>query len=203
MDGPAQEARAALDRHAWNDALTLLRQADAANGLDGDGLEMLADAAWWMAQPHESLAARERAYSAFAKAGDKRRAATTALRIAQDNGINLDYPVAMAWFARASQLLEGDEDCAAFGYLLFVRAATGQGSMTLDEIVGLGQRAADLGRKFGDRDLEAYGTMAQGLAQVALGDPAAGLARLDEATVAAGAGEPPPRATRWGDSGAS
>src|SRR2546423_599298 len=45
MDGPAQEARAALDRHAWNDALTLLRQADAADGLDGDGLEMLADGA--------------------------------------------------------------------------------------------------------------------------------------------------------------
>src|SRR5205814_8174211 len=128
---------------------------------------------------------------------DTRLAATTALRIAQDNGVNLNYPVAMAWFGRATQLLEGDEDCAAFGYLLFTRAATGHGSMTLDEIVALGQRAAELGRKFGDRDLEAYGTMAQGFAQVAFGDPAVGLARMDEATVAAVAGELTPWSTGW------
>jgi hypothetical protein len=31
-----------MDRHAWSEALTLLKQADAANELDADGLELLA-----------------------------------------------------------------------------------------------------------------------------------------------------------------
>ena len=124
-----EEARQALDRHAWNEALTLLRQSDTMNGLDAEGLEMLADAAWWMAEPDESLTARERAYAAFAKAGEKRRAATIALRIAQDNGTNRNYAAAMAWFERASQLLQGDEDCPAFGYLLFSQAAISHGSI--------------------------------------------------------------------------
>src|SRR5207253_3850585 len=108
--------------------------ADATNGLDAEGLEMLADSAWWMAEPDESLAARERAYAGFTKAGDKRRAATIALRIGQDNVINRNYAAAMAWLGRATQPLAGDEDCAAFGYLLFARAAMGHGSMSLDEI---------------------------------------------------------------------
>jgi hypothetical protein len=191
------DAKQALDRHDWNEALTLLRQADAAGGLDADGLGMLADAAWWMAQPDESVAARERLYAALVKAGDTRRAATTALRIAQDSGINHAYSVAMAWFERAAKLLEGDEDCAEFGYLLFVRAAMGHSSMSVDEVVELGRRAAALGKKFGDRDLEAFGTMAQGLVMITYGDVAKGLARLDEATVAAVAGELSVWSTGW------
>ncbi|HEX9268586.1 MAG TPA: adenylate/guanylate cyclase domain-containing protein [Candidatus Limnocylindria bacterium] len=183
------EARTALERHSWADALTLLRQADAASGLDAEGLEMLADAAWWMAEPDESLAARERAHAAFAEAGNTRRAATVALRLAQDNGNKRAYAAAGAWLERATKLLDGDEDCAAFGYLLFARAAMGHDSMSLDDVLALARRAADLGRRFGDRDLEAFGTMAEGLALVRYGDVAAGLTRLDAAAVAAVAGE--------------
>jgi hypothetical protein len=43
--GTVAEARKALDRHAWGEALTLLREADPAGGLDAEALEMLADAA--------------------------------------------------------------------------------------------------------------------------------------------------------------
>ncbi len=197
MGDPLDQARKALERHAWGDALTLLRQADAASGLDAESLEMLADAAWWMAQPAESLAARERAHAAFAAAGNTRRAATVALRLAQDNANKRAYAAAGAWLERAAKLLEGDEDCAAFGYLLFVRAATGHAAMGLDETVALARRAADLGKRFGDRDLEAFGTMAEGLALVYYGDVAGGLARLDAATVAAVAGELSVWPTGW------
>jgi len=49
--------------------------ADAAKRLDAQGFEMLADAAWWMAQPDESFAARDAPYAAFVEAGarDARR----------------------------------------------------------------------------------------------------------------------------------
>jgi len=189
VEGTLEEARKALDRHAWDDALTLLREADSASGLTPDGLEMLADAAWWMAQPDESLAARGRAHVAFVAAGDTRRAAGIALRLGQDNANRRAYAAAGAWLERAEQLLAGDEDCAEFGYLLFVRAAMGHASLGLDETVALARRATDIGKRFGDRDLVAFGTMAEGLTRIGYGDVTAGLARLDAATMAAAAGE--------------
>jgi class 3 adenylate cyclase len=191
------DARKALARHAWAEASALLRQADAANGLDAEGLEMLADASWWLAQPDDSLAARERAYAAFVKAGDKRRAARVALRLGQDNGNKLAYAAAGAWLERATKLLEGDEDSAEFGYLLFVQVSVGHAALGADAAVALSRRANELGKRFADRDLEAFGALGEGLTLIAYGDVAAGLARLDTATVAAVAGELTPFTTGW------
>ena len=197
MADTLEEARKALDRHAWADALTLLRQADAAKTLDAEGLEMLADAAWWMAEPDESLAARERAHVAFAAAGKTRRAAAVALRLGQDNGNKRAFAAAGAWLERAGKLLEGDEDCVEYGYLLFVQIAVGHAEMGLDPTVAIARRAADLGKRFGDRDLQAYAAMGEGLTRIAYGDVAEGLARLDTATVAAVAGELTVFTTGW------
>jgi len=191
------EARKALDRHAWGDALNLLRQADATKSLDAEGLEMLADAAWWMAEPDESLAARERAHAAFAAAGNTRRAAAIALRLGQDNGNKRAYAAAGAWLERAGKLLEGDEDCVEYGYLLFAQIAVGHAEMGLDATVAIARRAADLGKRFGDRDLQAFAAMGEGLTRIAYGDVAEGLARLDTATVAAVAGELTVFTTGW------
>jgi len=191
------EARKALELHAWGDALTLLREADAAKRLDAQGFEMLADAAWWMAQPDESFAARERAYAAFVEAGSTRRAARVALRLGQDNANKRAYAAAGAWIERAAKLLEGDEDSAEYGYLLFVQAASGHAALGLDGTIALARRAAELGKRFGDRDLEAFGTMAEGLTLIAYGDVPSGLARLDKATVAAAAGELGVWSTGW------
>jgi class 3 adenylate cyclase len=191
------DARKALDRHAWADALTLLRQADVAKNLDAGGLEMLADAAWWMAFPDESFAARERAYAALVETGNNRRAAGVAVRLVLDSANKRAYAAAGAWMERAAKLLEGDEDSREFGYLLFMQAASGQAQLGLDGTVALARRAAEIGRRFHDRDLEAFGTMAEGLTLVAYGDVAKGLARLDAATVAAVAGELSVWSTGW------
>jgi len=191
------EARKALDRHAWGDALNLLRQADATKSLDSEGLEMLADAAWWMALPDESLAARERAHASFAAAGNRRRAAAVALRLGQDNGNKRAYAAAGAWLERAGKLLEGDEDCVEYGYLLFVQIAVGHAEMGVDATVAIARRAADLGKRFGDRDLQAFAAMGEGLTRIAYGDVAEGLACLDTATVAAVAGELTVFTTGW------
>ena len=197
MADTLDDARKALDRHAWADALTLLRQADAASGLDAEGLEMLADAAWWMAEPDESLAARERAHAAYASAGNTRRAAAVALRLGQDNGNKRAYAAAGAWLQRAEKLLEGDEDCVEYGYLLFVQIAVAHAEMGLDQTVAIAHRAGDLGKRYGDRDLQAFAAMGEGLTRIAYGDVAEGLASLDRATVAAVAGELTVFTTGW------
>ncbi|MGH2492405.1 MAG: LuxR family transcriptional regulator, partial [Candidatus Limnocylindria bacterium] len=190
-----EAGRKALDRHAWADALALLKQADAANELDADGLEMLADAAWWMAQPTDSIAARERAFAGFVATGNTRRATRVALRLAQDNYNRHALSVAQAWFARAQKLVEGDQNSAEFGHVMFVSILIG--ARALPESVALGAQIAELGQRFGDRDLQAYGAMAQGFALVANGDVKAGFAQFDVATLAASAGELDIWSTGW------
>jgi class 3 adenylate cyclase len=194
---PLEAGRSAIERHAWPEALALLKQADAANSLDAAGFEMLADAAWWMAQPDESLGARERAYAAFVAAGDKGRAARAALRLSQEHTNRLAMAVARAWFTRAEKLVKDDEDSAAFGHYLFVRALTGLGPSDVDAAVEVGRRIALLGERFGDRDLQAFGAMAQGFALVANGDVKEGFAQFDVATLAAAAGELDVWPTGW------
>lgn len=187
---PLEAARAALERHAWADAFALLKEADGESALDADGLEMLADAAWWMGQPADSLAARERAFAAFVTAGNTRRATLHAIRLAQDNAGKRAFAVAGAWLGRAEKLVEHDQDSVEFGYVLFARALmSASGPAGLDEAVAAARAIVQLGERFGDRDLQAMGTMAEGYALLTGGDVKGGLARFDVATLAAAAGE--------------
>lgn len=192
-----EAGRKALERHAWAEALTQLKQADAARELDAEGLEMLADAAWWMAEPAVSVAARERAYAGFVAAGDKHRATRAALRLALESANRNAMSTAQAWFVRAQKLVEGDEDSAAFGHVLFVRVLMGQRPTDVDEAVALGKRIAGLGERHGDADLQAFGAMAQGFALMSGGDVKGGFAHFDAATLAAAAGELSVWPTGW------
>lgn len=187
----------ALERHQWAEALTQLKQADAARELDAEGLEMLADAAWWMAEPAVSVAARERAYAGFVAAGGKKRATLAALRLAQESANRNAMSTAHAWFARAEKLVEGDEDSAAFGHVLFVRFLIGDRPTDVDEAVAVGRRIVELGERHGDRDLQAFGAVAQGFALLAGGDVKSGFAQFDAATLAAAAGELDVFSTGW------
>ena len=192
-----EAGRKALERHAWAEALAQLKQADAARELDPEGLEMLADAAWWMAEPAVSVAARERAYTGFVAAGDKDRATLAALRLAQEHANRMAMSTAQAWFARAEKLVEGNEDSAAFGHVLFVRLLIGARPTDVDEGVAVGRRVAALGERHGDRDLQAFGAVAQGFALLAGGDVKSGFAQFDAATLAAAAGELDVWSTGW------
>lgn len=187
-------ARKALDKHAWDDAFGLLKRIDATTGLDAEGLEALADASWWTAQPAENLAARERAYTAYLAAGDKRRAATAALWLVRDYGTKGATALAQAWLERAEELVAGDEDSAAFGYVLFIRSFIGLTPDPAEELV-IGRRVSALGERHGDRDLAAYGLMLEAIALMGTGEVAKGLAAFDRATVAAVADEVDPWTT--------
>jgi hypothetical protein len=159
--GIPEAARQALDRHAWAEAFALLKESDRSGVLDGEGLEALAEASWWTAQPAENIAARERAFTAYVAAGEKRRAAIAAVWLVRDYGSKGADAIARAWLERAEKLLEGDENSAAFGYLLFIRTFIGR-TEGPDEEIAIGRRIAALAERFGDRDLQAYGLMDRG-----------------------------------------
>ena len=72
-------ARDAVGREAWAEAYEGLWALDPSL-LTPQDLEGFADAAWWLSRIDESIAARQRAYSGYAAAGEDPRAAGCAAR---------------------------------------------------------------------------------------------------------------------------
>jgi class 3 adenylate cyclase len=195
LDDPVAEARAALDRHAWHEAFDLLRKADADRELSAEEFELLGEAAWWAGDMDACVSARERAYAAHLEAGDRRQAAMVALWLTRDHGNRLAGAQSSGWFRRAERLLQNEPDGVARGYLEMMRSRQAHNEGRFDEAVQVGERAVDIGARFGDPDLQALALMYQGMAMVGRGDVEDGLALLDEATVAAVSGELAPNVT--------
>ena len=134
-----------------------------------------------------SLAARERAYRLYRRRGDSRSAARVATLLGIDNHqFRGDTAIGSGWFRRAHRLLDELPRAPEHGWLWIW-----EGQIAL--IVGndpatarrLGADAAELGRALGSIDIEMTGLGLEGLALVAEGEVATGMARLDEATTAA------------------
>jgi class 3 adenylate cyclase len=182
-------ARSAMERHAWREAFDLFATADAAGELSGADLEALAEAAWWTAQADLGIDAKERAFAAHVAAGDGARAAFVALRVALEYRLKGAAAVAAGWQGRAERVLQNEPECVAHGYLALAKGGKAEGAGDFagaDELYGT---ALDIGTRLGDRDLQAYALLSQGMVLVAGGRVEEGMALVDEATVAAVAGE--------------
>jgi hypothetical protein len=93
-------ARAALDRGSWAEAYERLRHIDPTE-LTARDLEGLADAAWWVSRWEESIAARQKAYAAYAAASEDRSAARMAGRLCVEHFTRREPAVGGGWFMRA------------------------------------------------------------------------------------------------------
>jgi len=164
--------------------------------LDTDELEQAVTTAYLAGRVTEAMEALQRAQELHARRGDARRASRSAFwlgflllgrgELAQGSG----------WLARARRLLEGQPpDCPEHGYLLLPAA---MGQIDAGDHAGAqatAARASALGRRAGEADLVAMGLFLQGAAAVTGGQVPEGLALLDEAMVAAVAGELSPPVT--------
>lgn len=184
-----EQASEALGRHGWSEAYELLTQADAARTLEPRGLELLAQASWWVGKLEDAIEARERAYAGYVKAGDSVMAAAAAALLGQANLVRATYPVANAWLNRADHHLEGIDDTVVHGWVAAVRAFQLALEGRHEEGLAASVRAGELATTFGDRDLWAIALSAEGQARIHLGDLERGLAQVDEATIAAVGGE--------------
>lgn len=194
-ESPLQAGRAAISRHEWREAFDLLQAADELAPLEPDDQEALAQAAWWTGRLDESIAARERAYAAYLRAGRPRPAARAALNLSQDYFNKLAHSIGAGWFNRAERLLEAEGDCAEKGYLAMFHGLGLMAMGKLDDAFEAAKQTLEIGTRFGDRDLQAYGLLLEGKALVQKGEVGDGLALLDEATVAAVSGEVGPLAS--------
>ena len=192
---PLQDGRAALARNAWREAFEFLNTADELEPLGPDDLVGLAEAAWWTGRLEQCIGARERAYSGYLEGGEPRRAAAVALDISHDYFSKHAQSIGAGWFNRAERLLEKEDDCAEQGFLLMFHGMGLMDAGDFDGALEAAKRTLDIGMRFGNRDLQAYGLMIEGTALVRKGKVAEGLALLDEATVAAVSGEIGPLAS--------
>jgi class 3 adenylate cyclase len=194
-DSPLHAGREAATRHAWREAYELLGRADESNALTADDLAMLGEAAWWLGRLEDSIAARERAYSAYLEQGDLRSAAVMAVTLANDHFGKLAHSIGAGWFNKAERLLENDPDCSERGWLSMMHSLAALQMSDHGTALEAADTTLDIGMRFGDRDLQAFGLTLKGRALIGSGQVHDGLALLDEATVAAVSGELKPHST--------
>ena len=178
------------------DAYELLSSADRSDPLGPEDLELLATAAYMLGRLDAYLDCLERAYRTHL---DK-DAPITALRCAFWIGVHLaqqgEMGRASGWLGRAERLLDREAaDRVEAGYLLLPLVFRQEASGELEAAAGTAAEAAASGERFGDADLFALAAHEQGHVLIRLGRVREGLALLDEAMVAAVAGELSPIVT--------
>jgi len=181
--------REAGQQRAWGDAYRSLSLADESSSLAGPDLELLAAAAYLLGHVEECRGALQRAHRAFAAAGEPRRAARCLFWVAFTLLLEGDLAPASGWLARASRLLEHEQDCAELGLLLLPDAVLAGAAGDYRGSEAAAARAVEIGARAGDADLVTLGLHFQGRALVREGRLGEGLALLDEAMVAVVAGE--------------
>jgi LuxR family maltose regulon positive regulatory protein len=183
--GRAEEAMAKAD---WPAARALFMEA-LERQQTPEAFEGLASAAFFLDEPVLALESRERAYAGYQEAGRAVDAARVAIALAWDyRTLRGERAVSDGWLARARRLLDGHGQTRERGWL-----ALREASFALPQNAAMArERCAEaeaLGRKLDDVDLEMTAIALDGLSRVSQGEIASGMARLDEATTAATAGE--------------
>jgi len=183
-EDPLQAGRESHARQEWEHAASLLAAADHA-----DDLVLLGEALLWANRHDESFTAKERAYQAYLRAGDDRRAGYVAVLLTVHNAVRLDMAVAGGWLAKAEKLLEPHQDSREHGYLAFVLTLLKEAAGDWDAVLELAGRMRELGREHADADLEALGLAFQRLVATRRGSLVEGERLLDEAMASAVGGE--------------
>jgi class 3 adenylate cyclase len=190
-----ETARNAADRHAWRAAYEAYSNLDR-EGLAGEDLERFAEAAWWSGKLEEAIYLRERSYARFSADGRGRDAARLALILSWDQSGRGAFAVSHGWFANAERLLEGEPEADEHAHLALTRAVNtlfAEGNPA--EAIADFERAFELARRVGDRDVEILAVVGKGRALVKGGQIDEGVALLDEATASAVGGELRPLST--------
>ena len=181
-------AREALERNAWTEAYERLRLLDPSK-LTARDLEGLADAAWWVSLPDESIAARQKAYAAYAAASEDLAAAFMAVRLCVEHFQRREPAVGSGWLMRAQRHLREQPESVEHGFLAMVEATIARFSGELERAVALARKATQIGQRLGHKDLIAMAIHAEGLALIASGRVSEGTALLDESMTSVVAGE--------------
>ena len=194
---PVEAGREALDRHAWDEAYEVLSEADRAGALGGEGLELLASAAYWSAHPDETVEYLERSYAAYLEEGNRPAAAMMAFRVAEQHGMRMAMPQAQGWAAKAVRLAEEGQEWPVHGWLAWMGGLLAWFQGDFEGAIASYDQALGSADRTGDRDLHAMSLHDKGHALCILGRVSEGMALLDEAMTSVVGGELEPQAAGY------
>jgi class 3 adenylate cyclase len=192
---PLEAGREALRRRDWAEAYELLSTAAENAELAPEDILLVGEAAMWNGHMDELIAYLERAYRGYLQQGKTLRAAYVATWLAHEQKNSLQMSIANGWMGRAKRLLDLEPEAAEHGYWALQKSLMDIGAGNFAEALELAKRAEELGRRFGDRNLEIRGIQRQGNVLIEQGEVAEGKLLLDEASAAALAGELDPFST--------
>lgn len=191
-----EQGRQSYAARAWRDAYDLLARADEAAPLDPADLELLANAAYLTGRYDDFVRVLERAHHAHLRTGADHRAVRCGFWIGVVLASTGHHGLAGGWFSRAQRILERvPGESAEQGYLLLPRVLEQVAARDWQAVSTTAADAAEIAERHGDRDLFALAVHEQGHALVRQRRTVQGLKLLDEAMLAAVAGELSPVVT--------
>lgn len=191
--GDLQRGRESYEALAWADAYEFLSRAQEDAPLEGDDLTRLAISAHMLGRIDEWIPLLERAHQRYAEEGELLPAVRCAFWIGMNLALRGELGPATGWLGRAQRMLDRVEgECVEEGYMLLPVAFQHELSGDLEGASATAAAAAEVGERFGDRDLFALAVHVQGTVLAKSGRVAEGLRLLDEAMVAVTAGEVSP-----------
>jgi ATP/maltotriose-dependent transcriptional regulator MalT len=177
--------RDAIAVRAWAQAYEALTAADVNGELGADDLDRLTLAAYLTGHDDAYERGLERVVRLH-QAGDRRRAARATFWLALGLFRRGEPARGGGWLSHAHRVLaeDGDPPCAEQGLLLIPIGLQHLYSGDPETAVTVFQQVVEVGARFGDPDVTAFGLLGSGQALVACGRREAGLGFLDEAMVA-------------------
>jgi len=184
-----QTAEAAYAARDWPAALDALERAEAEAPLGAAELERRAWCLLWEAHFDEATTTFERAQAAFEAEADPRGAARTALQLARDFFQRRQLAASGGWMHRAAALLDGLPESEEHALHEWMLGRSDGAAGRLEAALGHADRAIEIARRVGSRDVEALGLLDRGHALLALGQVDEAVALHDEvAAIAMGGG---------------
>jgi class 3 adenylate cyclase len=188
-EDPVARGRDAVARGDWAEAYEVLAAADRSQRLGGDGLALLADAAYMTSRPDSAIAVWERAHAAALASGDKAAAAGAALWVTIMLLDTAKMGPLRGWQRRLDSLLEGLDESAIHAGAEMVRSF----ALLLTGDVESGLASADtalaIAQRVNDRATTALAMNAKARHLLLAGRLREGLELLEESAVAALSGE--------------
>ena len=180
--------RDAASRRAWPEAVEALTEADRAEGLSPDDLELLGNASWWAGRPDDATEAMERAFAGYEAAGRAEDAARVAIYMAYQASRAMAFAVAGGWAAQANRLLEAFPDSPLHAWEGVFAAAGDMDQGRIESGLEHADRTMAMARDLGNNEALYIAMAFKGMGDVIAGRWKEGMALLDEASATAMSG---------------